>query len=467
MMAGRTSVFDNQFYLSATYPPPLDSDQVSLSAFQRASMAIMHVFIQCPRLAGLVRNAIMDPNDLNCLASAMSLLESLIRLNLPLHVAELLETTVTTVQTPTSPDMADIMPDSLAFESVQSMVLCTRYWMLQNLLCGLTETLHRHFPAETTMALLPDPQRMQAIDVDAALNLAKSLPWAESISRKLPLVPLRLHTPLQISIGPWHRIIRHFNATRTSAPDPAAELDPQSTIELSRAERMKAWLYHRCNLIHNEWNVSVIDEKPLLEALDTMTGEPIPDWLPVRVRFEAEDGEMVIKLDYENKTGSYSERYDLAEPPPKRSPNPFESEQRWQRESLGVQALPLRSAAASARSSTHASAEENERAKEEEEEEQSPHRLTDFIHTTGRNLCATSGWWPETPGTATLRMDSTRETSAFSGHEPPWRDGNIGNCHQQYNHPDGHPDTSLQVGLAIGLGMASRVGQASRDADQV
>ncbi|KAI8932438.1 hypothetical protein NX059_010624 [Plenodomus lindquistii] len=402
MLAGRNSVYDNDFYLSATYPPPLDSHLVSLSASQRASMAIMHVFIQCPRLTRLIRYAITNPGDMNALASAMALLESLIQVDLPKHVATLLQSAITTVPVPTSSDIDDILPDSLAFDSVQSMILCTRYWMLQNILCGMAEALYRHFPDKFAISSLPSPETMRATDVDAAMNLAKSLPWAESISQKLPLVLLRLHTPLQISIGPWHRVIRHVNTTRNSGQTLKPGAERNLTFQLLRAERMKTWLIDRCNRIHKQWDVAVVDEKPLLEALDSMAGDPIPDWLPIRVRFEAEDGEMVIKLGYENKTGTYSEQYDIGKPPPKRTPHPLEPDQRWQREGMIVQELPFRNSMSGAsQSATTTSAVMST-------------RPVDFIHSTGRNLCSTSGWWPETSKTSTLLRDSTHKTSAFS-----------------------------------------------------
>lgn len=405
MLAGRKSVYDNDFYLSATYPLSLDSNVASMSAFQRASMAIMHVLIQCPRLTGLVRKAIMNPSDVNALASAMSLMESLIQLDLPQYVAELLQSAITVVPRPTSSEIADILSDSLEFNSVQDMILCTRYWMLQNILCGLAESLYRHFPAESADSLLPTPERIRAIDVDAAMYLAKSLPWAESTSQRLPLVPLRLHTPLQVSIGPWHRIIRYISQI------PESEIDPALAFELKRAERMKAWLMERCNRIHKQWDVAVADEKPLLEALDCMSGDPIPDWLPVRVRFEAEDGEMVIKLDYENKTGTYSERYELGRPPPKRSPHPLTPDQQWQRENVDVQKLPFRSTAMHDTSLTEVSPDNS--TLDPSPPTNPAMRPVDFIHSTGRNLCSTSGWWPETPATSTVLLDSTHKASAF------------------------------------------------------
>ncbi|KAH7377403.1 hypothetical protein BKA66DRAFT_422314 [Pyrenochaeta sp. MPI-SDFR-AT-0127] len=410
MLAGRKSVYDNEFYLSSTYPSASGMDVLSLSASQRASMAIMHIFIQCPRLVYLIRYAIMNPEDTNALASAVSHAESLWQIDLANQVAELLEVSVTVVPEPAEPDMADIMPDILEFESVQSMILCTRYWMLQNVLCGMFDTLYRHFPTETALSLLPVPDLLRSIDVDAALQLAKSLTWAESVSHKLPLVPLRLHTPLQISIGPWHRILRGVIAASSTSLNMDISPGVKSPFEISRAVRMKTWLIDRCNRIHKQWDVSVVEEPPLLEALDSMAGERIPDWLPVRVRFEAEDGEMVMKLDYENRTGSFQERYDLVEKSPKRMQSPVTPEGRWQRENVRVQELPFRESPSASTSVGFDNSKKNACMAPS----WTSTRPVDFVHSTGRNLCSTSGWWPSTSNTSTVLLDSTHKASAFS-----------------------------------------------------
>jgi hypothetical protein len=305
MVAGRKSLYDNDFYLSSTYPPPLSSDTLVLSASQRASMAIMHAFIQCPRLSCLVRHAIAHPDNTTALVAAITLAESLWQLDLSDQVSPLLNEAVTITNQPLR-GLTDIVTDCLHFDSIQSMVLCTRYWLLINILGGLIDTLYRYFPTETALSLLPDRYIMHKIETDAAMQLAKSMPWADSLSHRLPLVPLRLHTPLQISIGPWRRNVQRLESVRASTPD----LDPEVDLEMSRtiahAERMSSWIIEECNRIHRQWDVSIVAAQPLYDILNTMAGEKIPDWLPTRVRFEAEDGEMVMKLDYENKTGTYN-----------------------------------------------------------------------------------------------------------------------------------------------------------------
>ncbi|KAF2032907.1 hypothetical protein EK21DRAFT_59938 [Setomelanomma holmii] len=356
MLAGRKSLYDNDFYLSSTLPP-LPAYAATLTSFQRASMAIMHVYIQCPRLNLLVRNAVANPEDTTALVSAITLGESMWSVNLQEHVTTLLSEAITTKPVPPVEGLEDIMPESFHFDNVQNMIMCTRYWMLLTTLGGLVDTLYRYFPVETSLSFLPKRYVMQKIEADAALQLAKSVPWAQSISSTLPLVPLRLHTPLQVSIGPWYRTIR-------------------------------TKIIEECNHIHAQWDVSAVAEKPLLEALNTMAGGKIPEWLPVRVRFEAEDGEMVMKLEYENKRGTYQEHFELGEQEPKRLQANDVSI--WkENDQFGYEYeidLPDRTSVVTTSNLTWDAAHRNE--------SMDPKEAADFIHASGRNLCSTSGWWP-------------------------------------------------------------------------
>jgi hypothetical protein len=392
MLAGRASVYDNEYYLSATCPPALTPEFVQLTPSQRASMSIMHVFVQCPRLNCLVRRAIMHPDDSGVLAAAVSLTEYLWQIDLSAHVAELLRTAITLVDAPPCVELADVLTETLRFDSVQNMILCTRYWMLRNVLCGLTDTLHRHFPTEASVSLLPTPEDLRQYDVDAGIRLAESLTWAESVSQRLPLVPLRLHTPLQISIGPWHRIIRE----KTTISEVDATLSVDMNADLARAIRMKTWLIEECNRIHEQWDVSTVDEKSLCEALDSMAGEKIPDWLPTRVRFEAEDGDMVIKLDYEKPTGTFQDNISLrnnrtaSHRPGLRMINNNANEEVTGNSESSATSLSLELLDTSATAV-------------------SPQPIAaDFLFTSGRNLCSTSGWWP------TVTAEAHRQSSGPS-----------------------------------------------------
>jgi hypothetical protein len=180
---------------------------------------------------------------------------------------------------------------------------------------------------------------------------------------------------------------------------------------------MKARIIAYCNGVHMQWDVSTVSEKPLLEALNTMAGEPIPDWLPVQVRFEAEDGEMVMKLDYQNKTGSYQERFDLGDHPPKRvlerDLNVFMQEAG----NDGNNGMPeLLDRSVRPRTAGDYMEEVLRTVKWR------PRNVADFVHATGRNMCSTSGWGPryeDTQSDSTVLVDSTHTASAFSNKSTP------------------------------------------------
>lgn len=426
MLAGRNSAYDNDFYLSSTYPPSFESETIVLSASQRASMAMMHANIQFPRLNNLIRHAVTHPEDTAILVAAITLTESLWQLDVPKHVAPLLSEVVTISPRPVE-GLNDIMPTSLHFNSVQSMVSCTRCWMVMNVLSGFVDTLHRHFPSQTSLSLLPSRNTMHKIDRDAANQLARSIPWADSLSQKLPLVPLRLHTPLQVSIGAWYRNIRRLGNIQSSTSD----LDPFTSDkidqEMAHSRRMIDWVIEECNQIHRNWDVSMVDETPLFEALDAMAGERIPDWLPVRVSFDAEDGEMVMKLAYQNKDGTYDDAYDLTDNPPKSIIDSHTNE--W-RKSAG---LPYYDITAKDPDNPDAGKE-----KQRQYPKLEPRELANLVHRTGRNLCSTSGWWPSfgEDKSSTL-MDSTHKVSAFSNMPRPQQTSSVEQVVE--GHVDPHP----------------------------
>jgi hypothetical protein len=424
MLADRTSVYDNDFYLSSTYPPPLSSSAILLSASQRASMATMHVFIQCPRLNILVRHAVAHQDDTTALVAAITLAESLWQFNLAEQVAPLLNEAVV-LSSRTVVGLADVISGSYDFDSVQSMVSCTRYWMLMIIMGGIVDTLYRYFPMETAMSHLPDRYAMHKIETDAANSLIMSMPWSESLSQVLPLVPLRLHTPLQISIGAWYRTIKRLNAVRATIRDLDVDVELEIERTVAHAHRMKSYIIVECNEIHRRWDVSIVSEKPLLEALDAMAGEKIPEWLPIRVRFEAEQGEMVIKLEYENKAGWYRDSYNLTENPPRSVTDDHAAV--WQEVAgvaRGQTELPFRGDGPDAPMYWPVS-----------EGSMDPRGVANFVHATGRNLCSTSGWWPSSESSSFTLLDSTHKASAFAP-SPPHKNYSGQNAPE---HVDRHP----------------------------
>ena len=57
------------------------------------------------------------------------------------------------------------------------------------------------------------------------------------------------------------------------------------------------------------WNhFTGADEVAWIEALDCMAGEELADWMPSKVSFDSEDGEMVMKLEYSGRTADDNTR---------------------------------------------------------------------------------------------------------------------------------------------------------------
>ncbi|KAF1952958.1 hypothetical protein CC80DRAFT_537972 [Byssothecium circinans] len=304
-VAGRVSVYDNEFYLNATSPSSIPSDATT---FFRASTALMHVFVQLPRLICLVRHAIQHSDeDTDIRASAISLAESLWMLDPSNIIKQVMLDSTILIPTPPHPDVADIITDSYHFNSVDSSIQASRYWYFVINLCGVTEMLYLQFPTEAANSLLPDIETVHQRDIDAAISLARCVRYSLDTCPSLPLVPLRLHTHFQISVGTWYRLIRRLerqqealsksNVTNDNPLSPnLSELD--LTEKLRKAQRMEQWVIDECNRLHVEWKVDPVHKKFLTAAVEDMSGGPIPDWLPTSVSFECEDGNMVMRLEY-------------------------------------------------------------------------------------------------------------------------------------------------------------------------
>ncbi|KAF2678869.1 hypothetical protein K458DRAFT_422755 [Lentithecium fluviatile CBS 122367] len=296
MVAGRTSVFDNEFYLETSSPATIPVD--APDAF-RASVTIMHIFIQIPRLVCLVRHVKEHPEDTEMLASAVCLAESLWLLD-PFDIMErVLQSSTTTIPIPPGLEIADIVSDSFHFDSIESACLISRYWMMKINLCGVTERLLLHFPKYTANTLLPDLVTVQRDDVHTAMNLARCIQYALYTCPHLPLLPLRIHTTVQISLGSWYRLyLRLSRAQEALNSTPSAHEDIGLTAQIERALRMKTWITDECNRLNKTWGIDAVSDGYLIAAVEHMTGGPIPDWLPTTVTFEEQDGDTVMKVEY-------------------------------------------------------------------------------------------------------------------------------------------------------------------------
>lgn len=241
---GRPSNFDNDFYLAATL---FGSSSQSPPTIHSASMSLMHCWIQIPRLVCLVRQA-RSCSDISTRASAVSLAESLWTLDQVAITAEYFTATTEIVPLPAGQDISDIVPESLHFDSVYSLILLTRYWMFQVYLCGLTYSLRTHFPIETAASLLPNVDTIIQVDSSAATYIAQSLLYALSSCPSLPLVPFRILSPLQASVSSWHRVMVHSDGSSLSLTE------AYDTAEKScRSRRMIEWIMEESNRVHAKW----------------------------------------------------------------------------------------------------------------------------------------------------------------------------------------------------------------------
>jgi hypothetical protein len=258
---------------------------------------MMHILVQFPRLVVLIRQAIASPCDVVLLASAISLAEKLWQLTQANCFIDMLNSSISTVHPGWTvvDDIVDLLPYGLRFDCTENAIICTRYLLLQVLLCGTIDTIHRKFPTEYSLSHLPFPSILHQVDTNAAVQLAQVLPGLEDNAS--PLILIRLHGPLSASIGSWHRQVRYLSS-RLDTPQKTASEMTDEAHELVRAERMKRWLLSRCNEVLKRLRISGVDERAWLEALDCMAGDEMPKWMPTKVSFGSERGEMIMKLEY-------------------------------------------------------------------------------------------------------------------------------------------------------------------------
>jgi hypothetical protein len=270
-----------------------------LSDFQLAATLVMHSFIQVPRLACLVRHAIAYPQDEEILSAAIELASELWVLDPGTAVSSIVQTSTFIIDAPPSPSIVDIIPTSLHFDSIQALILLTRYWMLQNHMCSILEKMYKCLPIHTSRALLPTLEEIKRVDKAAAVKIAQSMPYASSVVPNLPLVPLRMLAPLGVSMGLWYREYKRLEE-KMGAGESASTLSFEKELELENARRMQIWGAEQGNRIHAAWGVEEVTVEMMQVMIDVMAGGEMPVWLPRRVRFEEVGEELVIKLEYEN-----------------------------------------------------------------------------------------------------------------------------------------------------------------------
>jgi hypothetical protein len=272
----------------------------------------MHTFIQVPRLICLTRHAIEHPEDTTALTAAISLAESLWTLEPFDLVQQVIYDSATTYPTPPHAEIFDIIPDSYQFDSVPSAILVSRYWHLRVNLCGITEMLYLQFPTETEKSLLPDLGVVNRRDIDAAMDLARTIRYSLDTCPELPLLPLRLHTTFQISLGTWYRLVRRLTRRYEAVDNTIPESEVLDlAAQLSKAQRMEQFVIDEINRIQTSWKLQSVSKDFLLGAIEDMSGGKIPEWLPTSVKFECEDGNMVMKISYGLPLDIHEEMFGL------------------------------------------------------------------------------------------------------------------------------------------------------------
>lgn len=299
MMAGRISLYDNEFYLCATHPATLSVQ--SLPEKQQVTMAMMHILIQCPRLILAIRHAIRLSDIPEAVASAVTLAESLWYLMRQANLTDFMTRSTFITDDPVDEAVAHILNFGQTFETAQDMVICTRYWLLQALLCGCIDTLQRRLPQHYAASHLPEPDLLHSVDTDASVQLGRVIVGMGD--NPSPLTLLRTHGPLSVSVGSWHRQARYLNSCDSTTTTIRA-------VGHASAEAMMKWLIEKCNIVLKRLQVSQAEIETWLEALDCMAGEEPADWMPNNVSFGSEDGEMVMRLEYSNQVTDGDARTD-------------------------------------------------------------------------------------------------------------------------------------------------------------
>ncbi|PVH93061.1 hypothetical protein DM02DRAFT_662326 [Periconia macrospinosa] len=301
LVASRPSIYDNEFWINMTQPSAIPHDAPII---QKTSMGIMHVAIRLPRLVCLVRHIMEHPEDTKTVAMAISLAETLWLVDPIDTVNQLLNNSTTRLLVSPSQEIADIISDSIYFDSVLAAVQASRFWASFVSLCGVTETLYLNFPEYYVNSSIPDIADVYKRDEYCASSLARCIPYALAMCPELPILPLRIYTTFQMSVGTWHRLSRRLKI-RLETCEPFETEDLIS--RLHKADRMVDWVMEECNKMHDTWKVQRVSRELLLAAVEDMAGGPVHYWLPRAVSFEAEDGEMVMRLQYGIPLPSVSE----------------------------------------------------------------------------------------------------------------------------------------------------------------
>jgi len=165
--------------------------------------------------------------------------------------------------------------------------------MLRTCLCGILQTIHKHFPLESLASSIPSLSTIRSADISAAVKVSQCLPYTFSFAPEIPVVPLRLISTIQTSIGPWYRRALYLEGLGTDRP-----LADEEARQLDQACRMQDFIVEMGNRVNDLWGIERVGKVILQAVADVMAGGALPEWLPRKIRFQEVDGELMMRVEY-------------------------------------------------------------------------------------------------------------------------------------------------------------------------
>lgn len=229
---------------------------------EHAFISVARQMVRIPRLMRLVRRLLQVPTDEDVRSEVIELVENLLlnRIEVETRISSILESAVH-VHPTKSEEIAALVPQSFAFDSVEHLQLCLWDWLSRMLICGLLQSLNTLFPDSP----LVDPGFLERDDIQAAECIAMSAQWTKGLDPRLSLVELRHLVPMQISFGAWHRLEKREAMT--------------ASAEWHRARKMKDWVFSNTQQTTQKWRCQLNDFQTLELKMEVFAGAPLPPWM--------------------------------------------------------------------------------------------------------------------------------------------------------------------------------------------
>ncbi|KAK5166504.1 uncharacterized protein LTR77_008047 [Saxophila tyrrhenica] len=233
MIQGRDSLFDTQ-------GPYLASP--SMNGIKDALLALQDLYVRIARLVRLVRAAGQceaRPHDTTL--EAFTLAESLHASSAETCILQALAEEVTSLRPRTAHNtLLPLCLDGEAhdFRSLEGYILATQYWAYRILLCGLLDhLLSNHWPPPANLSNVT-LEGIRSLQMDAAINVAKSVPYALGLSHAHPVRAVRLRLALQVAYGVWCRLERRQRSQTAPDYDLAVEMKQWTLETLARIDAL-------------------------------------------------------------------------------------------------------------------------------------------------------------------------------------------------------------------------------------